>query len=176
MESSRTKSRIKGNRCLIALTSLIILIATACHPRAHNGESLQSGGLGLSRTEWERAHGPAASQDSGYVNYTDEQGRFIINFMKRGAGYIKRAYSDPAGVTLDAARSESQTLIPNDYRLIRTYDTSAGPVDLYFSDSLKSIFPDDDYPARGQLGQFIVLYFSDNGIVGSFAIGLGDNP
>jgi len=176
MNSFPAKVRVIDHRCFLAGTALIILMAGACQPRVQTGQSLESGGLGLNRTEWERLHGHATNQDSGYSYYKDEPGQFIINFMARRAAYIKRTYDDPAGVSLEQARSESQKLIPNDSRLIRTYYASAGPVDLYFSDALKPIFPTDDYWIHGKPGNFIVLYFFDHGIVDSFVIGLGNNP
>jgi hypothetical protein len=96
--------------------------------------------------------------------------------MDRGAAYIKMTYGNPQGATLEEARTESQKFIPHDAKLIRIYNASAGPVDLYFSADLKPIFPTDDYWIHGEPGNFIVLYFSDNGIVDSFVIGLGNNP
>ncbi|MEK6288512.1 MAG: hypothetical protein AABO57_22575 [Acidobacteriota bacterium] len=176
MNSFPAKVSIIHRRWFLAGTALIILMAGACQSRVQSGPSIKSGGLGLSRTEWERLHGHTTNQDSGYSYYKDEPGQFIINFMGRGAAYIKRSYDDPAGVTLEEARKESQKLIPQDSRLIRTYNASAGPVDLYFSDALKPIFPTDDYWIHGEPGNFIVLYFSDHGIIDSFVIGLGNNP
>lgn len=172
----RTNVRVIRNKRVLAGTVLITLIAASCQSSVHNNQSLQSGGLGLSRTEWELLHGRAASQDSGYVYYDDERGRFIINFMASRAAYIKRSYRDSAGVSLDDARSESRKLIPIDSRLLRTYNSSAGTVDLYFTDVLKPMFPKDDYWIRGEPGNFIVLYSSNQSVVDSFVIGLGNNP
>jgi hypothetical protein len=170
-----TRARIKviNKRWLACIT--IALIATACQTKGRTGPAIESGGLGLSRSRWERAHGGASSQDSGYVNYTDERGRYTINFMDDAAGYIKRTYSDAAGVTLEEARSESRNLIPGDSRLIRTYSKGTHQVDLYLSDSLKAIFHEDDWTG-GKPGNFIVSYSSDNGVVKSFVVGLGNNP
>lgn len=101
----------------------------------------------------------------------------MVNFLAGRAISIKRSYGDPAGVTLEEARSQSKELIPADSRLVRTYNASAGPVDLYFSDTLKRIFPsDDNYWIRGEPGNFIFLYFSNHDVVDSFVIGLGNNP
>ena len=166
---------IRTEQLLIGI-ALITFIVAGCGRGGHNGPSLQSGGLGLTRSEWQQLHGSAASQDSGYVNYGDHRGRFTINFMDRGAAYIKRTYSDPGGVRLEEARRESRNVMPTDSKLIRTYQVTAGAVDLYSSESLKPIFPSDEYWVRGEPGQFIVLYFSDHEIVDSYVLALGNNP
>lgn len=176
MDYLAAQVRIIYKISILAGASLAILMAGSCQPRVQNSQSLESGGLGLSRTKWERLHGDLTNQDSGYSYYKDETGQFIINFMASRAAYIRRTYADPAGVNLEDARTESKKLMPGDAKLIRTYYASAGPVDLYFSDALKPIFPTDDYWINGEPGNFIVLYFSNHGAVDSFVIGLGNNP
>ena len=172
------KISVLGIRSCSLLVGLIIVpfIAAACQSRMQSDQRIQSGGLGLSRTEWENLHGNAAGQDSGFVSYNDDRGRFVINFMNIAAGYIKRVYTDHAGIRLEEARNEVRTLIPDDAMLIRTYYVGARPVDLYSSVSLKTVFPSDDYWVNGEPGQFIVLYFSDHDVVDSFVLGLGNNP
>jgi hypothetical protein len=152
----------------------ITLIGAACQTRELSSQV--SGGLGLSRPEWERRIGSAVNTDSGYVYYHDTRGGFILNFMSGAAGYIKRTYSTPSQMSLEAARKESRQLIPNDSKLIRVYNAPSGPVDLYASDSLKQIFLTDDYWIKGEPGNFIVSYSFNGGLVDSFVVGLGNNP
>ncbi|HKA18132.1 MAG TPA: hypothetical protein VKN18_07425 [Blastocatellia bacterium] len=163
--------RIQSPLLGVALATFII---AACARGGHPG--LQSGGLGLTRSEWQQLHGSAASQDSGYVNYNDDRGRFTINFMDGNAGYIKRTYQEPTLVSIEDARRESRNLMPTDCTLIRTYQVSAGSVDLYSSESLKSFFPSDEDWLNGEPGQFIVLYFSEHDFVDSYVVALGNNP
>ena len=176
MKSSFRSRLAVGSRCLLSGLAVVTLITAACQSRVQRDQRIQSGGLGLSRTEWERLHGNAASQDSGYVYYDDDHGRVVINFMNIAAADIKRVYADHKSVRLEEARNEVRTLIPDDAKLIRTYDVGARPVDLYSSDSLKAIFRGADYWVNGEPGQFFVLYFSDNDVVESFELGLGNNP
>lgn len=176
MSSLQLKIRVIRTERLLLGIAVVTFIVTGCGRRDNGVPSLQSGGLGLTRSEWQQLHGTAASQDSGYANYNDYRGRFTINFMVRYAGYIKRTYRDPAVVPLEDARRESRSLMPADSTLIRTYHVSAGPVDLYSSESLKQLFPSDEDWIRGEPGQFIVLYSSDRDSVDSYVLALGNNP
>lgn len=85
------------------------------------------------------------------------------------------------GISIEESRSLSKKFIPSDGRLIKTYKNQSGStVDLYTSESLKSLEP--HFPANapgvwtgGEVGNFIVIH-SGTDSVRRIVIGTGNNP
>jgi hypothetical protein len=135
-----------------------------------------SGGLGLSRTDWERDHGPPVREVAGFVHYGDET--WVVAFMEGSVWHIERTYGDREAASPELARDEGMRLMPPDAQFIRGYSSPSGqPVHLYVSESLKGRFSSDRWTG-GQPGNFIVLNRTrtTDDRVTSLVIGLGDNP
>lgn len=133
-----------------------------------------SGGLGLSRIDWEHLHGRPV-RDEPFAQY--ENGSMVATFMDGNLWRLERIWGDFAAVELDVARDGGQRLIPSDARLVRTYSTTDGrTVDLYKSESLGVRFPDSRWTG-GEAGDFIVLYrIRGDGLVTSLVAATGNNP
>jgi hypothetical protein len=151
---------------------LAILAIMSCKGRTHREPDIHSGGLGLTRGQWEKLHGSAATRDSGYFTYDDENGKMTINFMNR-AGYIKRSYHQ--GVSKEEARAAAAKLMPADSVFVRSYTLDGADVDLYNSNSLRIVFEGPDYWPGGQAGDFIVLYRLTDQSISWFSMALGNN-
>lgn len=139
-----------------------------------------SGGLGLDRTDWERAHSEGKPDNpSRPMFFAYEGGKFQVQFSEIRAGsveYVERVWGDRNAVPIEDARKESKQFIPADAKFVKTYTARSGStVDLYKSDSLKGRFKDDDWTG-GMPGDFIILYRNQTGKVTTFIISTGNNP
>jgi endonuclease YncB( thermonuclease family) len=148
-----------------------------------------SGGLGLSKADWEAQHGPgtpgANSLILDYEFYPDGSWKYEVTFIY-GDNVDGISFQLPGdqSMRLDDARSLSRTLMPSDATLVQTYTGRDGtPVDLYHSDSLAGRFTDTGQLAadpwvNGQPGDFFVSYvmLAPDQPVGGFTMGLGNNP
>jgi hypothetical protein len=152
-------------------------------PSAANPSTYASGGLGLSRTDWERAHGSPTQNIGGMINY--EGNKYTVTFADDNASYIEYTWGDRNAVTLDDARLQAKLLVPSDAKLVRAYTPREGrTADLYMSESLKSRFRPIDMPSGkslspwigGKPGNFLILYRLPNNHVTSLVIALGNNP
>lgn len=140
---------------------------------------LNSQTIGLFRTEWEKWHGQPEERDNGLFY---ENGKYMVVFYEDRISRLERLYADNP-VTLDAARNESKTFLPQDAKLV---GTSTGPdnmpVDLYKSEALKTYFAsvnDPDFWKGGEPGNFIVQYRKsekDQNLISAIVITLGNNP
>jgi hypothetical protein len=145
------------------------------------GGAFRSEGLGATRAEWERAHGPPSGQVDGLVAY--ERGVFRIGFREERVARLERAWGDQAPVLLDGARIESRTLLPRDARFVRTRVPVSAPgqpiVDVYRSESLIAPFPSAPWRrgtwTGGEPGNLIARYRVTPDLrVTAALIGLGD--
>ena len=137
-------------------------------------DDFASGGLGLSQSKWEQAH-VQSSTGPGWINYDD--GRYSVTFMDGNVWYLERNFTGDQ-LTLDKARVEGASLIPEDSELVRTYSPEGFPeliVDLYLSESLKNRFESDVW-TKGEPGNFIVIYGVYDERVSNIVIGTGNNP
>lgn len=145
---------------------------------------LSSGGIGVSRADWEATHG-AGTKDTLGSRYGDT----IVSYQPDttgadAAGYIEKQWGDANAQALDAARAAGKALAPIDSTLVKTYEANGRTVDLYTSNWLKDRFlatikiKDKDWPVwvNGEPGQFIVLYRITDGKVTSIVMALGNNP
>ena len=114
----------------------------------------ESGGLGLSRVEWEKVHGRAVGDDIGGIVYANG---YSIGYSSDSSAAIAitvgRTFS-PA-VTVQQARAESKKVIPADAQLVGTEDPAGGVMyDTYYSASLAALFPSDTpdpFPHRSDI-------------------------
>ena len=138
-------------------------------------DDFASGGLGLSQETWEQAHTQSSTGPGGYVNYDDES--YSVVFMDHNVWTLERNFGDNQP-TLDEARVEGSSLIPEDSQLVETYSPEGFPeltVDLYLSESLRDRFESDVW-IGGELGNFIVIYGVFDEKVPRIVIGTGNNP
>jgi hypothetical protein len=156
--------------------------------------AFQSGGLGLTQTEWEAKYGEPIREgmpgvyiyeyegDELYVDYYAPPGFFSDDIVQ----YIERNYDEGDTVPLDTARAEWTRFLPVDAQRIKTYEYQARHderlVDLYISQSLASRFEPtrfqhDDPWLGGEPGNFIVVYpRTDDGRVDWWHIETGNSP
>ena len=148
-----------------------------------NGNGYLSGGLGLSKADWDSSHTETNLDyqpfGTGYDNIYD------VAFQIGNVWYIDRQWDTNNFVTLDVAEIVGQSLIPADSQLVETYSPEGIPeiiVNLYFSESLKSRFRNEDETLfgnwwfGGEPGNFIVSYSVYDGEVARMVIGIGNNP
>jgi len=150
-------------------------LATVTRLAATSESAFDSGGLGLTRSEWERSHRPGGTSQPGYTVY--DQGKYAVIFVDGQVQHLERSFSDN-GPSLTKARAEGATLIPQDARLVKTYSPDGLPeltVDLYLSQSLKDRFTSAEWPG-GDPGNFTVIYGVYSGKVARIVISLGNNP
>jgi len=139
---------------------------------------LNSQSIGLFKTEWEKWHGQGDQRDNGLFY---ENQKYMVVFFEDRIVRLERLYGNTP-VTLDAARAESKTFLPEDAQVVQTY---IGPdktqVDLYKSEALKTYFAgvtDPDFWKGGEPGNFIVQYRKADAanMFSAIVITLGNNP
>jgi len=137
-------------------------------------EPFPSGGLGLSKAEWDQQH---TEGDTAYGMVEYDDGKYSVTFADGNIQYLERVFADDQP-TLDAARAEAQALIPEDSQFLETYSPEGMPemaVDLYVSESLKERF-DDSWFTGGEPGNFTVIYGVFDDRVPRIVIATGNNP
>lgn len=133
-----------------------------------------SGGLGLSKEDWEVQHTQTGSDIFGPIY--DNQ--YIVSFRDNKIWYIERQWSSVNAVSPQDVEAESSTLLPNDSQLVTVYNPSGRPettVRLYISEALKDRFAEDDF-VGGEPGNFTVQYNTFDNQVTRMIISLGNNP
>jgi hypothetical protein len=138
-------------------------------------EPFPSGGLGLSKAEWEQEHIEDDTSDM-FTNY--DGGKYSVTFVDDKIQYLERVFTD-GQPTLDVARSEAQTLIPEDSQFLETYSPEGLPeliVDLYISESLGERSESDWVWFDSEIGTFIAIYGVFDGRVTRMIIATGNNP
>lgn len=145
--------------------------------------TFSSGGLGLTRTEWDIHHEPDTG-DQNTVSY--DQKTYRVTFLNGTVWSLTRLW-DTAGVALDDARLAGKALIPADSQFVQTYtDQDKRTVDVYHSEALKGRFPAtievggstvSAWPG-GKPGDCIVIYnqTAGNSSVTSISIAIGNSP
>jgi hypothetical protein len=143
---------------------------------------LPSGGLGLSRNEWEQSH---FKTDLNYTVFgTGYEGGYDVVFQEEKVWSIERQWNREAAVTPDEVEAESKTLIPTDHQLVKTYHPDGRPetvVNLYRSEWLKNRFNSEssmmgNWWTGGEPGNFTVQYNIYDYGVSRMLIAIGNNP
>jgi hypothetical protein len=140
------------------------------------GPTFASGGLGLSRQDWEQTHG-SPTKVSLFLEY--DGGRLIVGLLDNSIRHIERVWLSRDAATLEAARDEARNYVPADAALTQSIDKGDGSVvDIFTSPSLTSRFGPTDWNA-GRPGTFAVKYryrTLDDHHVTSAMFRLGDMP
>ena len=137
--------------------------------------AFSSGGLGLSKAEWERQHNP--DEDSYDIGYYDD-GKYLVLFDEDKISEIELMF-DRLDLTLDEARTEAESLIPEDNRSIETYSPDGFPewtIDVYSSESLIGQYESDWVWLDSDPGTFSILYEIYEDFVARAVITTGDSP
>jgi hypothetical protein len=121
--------------------------------------AFESGGIGLSRAEWEAVHGPG---DVGQNYVTYEGGRYYVQFVGDAVSFIELGWEDRGGVDAPDALAEVEALLPADAGFLETFlapPTGGGlvglTIDRYESEALPDRFPDAQPPPTGSI---LVVY------------------
>jgi hypothetical protein len=114
-----------------------------------------SGGLGLSRAEWEKAHGQP-SRSSIFLEY--DGGRLVVGLLESNVWHIERVWMRDEAVALDAARDDVKAYLPSDATVTQSIDRGDGRViDVYSSSNLSSRFGPTAWNG-GKVGTFTITY------------------
>lgn len=154
--------------------------AAARPAQAPSAPAYASGGLGLDRADWERAHGEGRPDSpSSPMFFAYEGGTFQVRFSQISSGnvsYVERVWGDRNALPIEDARKESKQVIPADAKFVKTYTSQGGStVDLYKSESLKGRFKGNEWTG-GKPGDFIILYRNQTGRTTTFIAATGNNP
>jgi hypothetical protein len=164
-------------QAIIGVICAVILATFLVHPAASQPPS---GGLGLTRAEWEAAHGAptGAGPAVGFLSYA---GGYVARFDGAGpeaaARYIELAWGDAGAVSAEEARAAVLGLLPADAAEVGTSSSRAGnPVTVYRSAWLAGrvapIWWLGDEP-----GTHIAIYRTQpNGRITSVVVATGNNP
>jgi hypothetical protein len=137
--------------------------------------TFSSGGLGLSKSEWEQQHN--ADEDSYDIGYYDD-GKYLVLFDEGKISEIELMF-DELDLTLDEARIEAESLIPEDLQFVENYSPEDSPewtVDIYTSKSLIEQYEADWVWFDSDPGTFSILYDVYDGFVARIVIAIGDSP
>lgn len=138
-------------------------------------EPLRSGGMGLTRAQWEGVHGKG-TKDTLYWRYGDT----FVGYFSDPAGAETVALLElrwKPGLTKEEARTAIRAVSPDDTQFVKAYQTDLGQiVDLFASAWLKDRYQNPDTWVSGEPGQFAVSYHIYDGVVTSAIIGPGNNP
>ena len=123
----------------------------------------QIAGIGLSRLDWEAAHGQAEAQVGEFLFY--ENGSYIAAFENGRMRHLTWTWQRGRPASVRAARARIAPLLPDDADLIRVESSRRGRViELYETKTLKEVFRStENDPWRGR----------DRGLI-SVAYRLGD--
>ena len=122
---------------------------------AATAAAVRIGGLGLSRAEWEKAHGQP-SRSSIFLEY--DGGRLVVGLLESNVWHIERVWMRNEAVSLDAARDDARAYLPSDANLTQSVDRGDGRIiDIYTS----TISPAASAPTAwngGKAGTFSIKY------------------
>ncbi|MFN8635529.1 MAG: tetratricopeptide repeat protein [Chloroflexota bacterium] len=129
--------------------------AQASAPAVPAAPAFTSGGLGLTRAEWEKAHGKP-SQSSIFLEY--DSGRLVVGLLESNVWHIERVWKGGEAVTLDQAREDARAYLPADATVTQSIDKGDGRiVDVYTSPSLTARFGSTAWNG-GKAGTFSIQY------------------
>jgi len=143
---------------------------------------IQSQGLGLSKTDWDKFHGPGVPIAPGVPSFRYENNQYQVIIANDQVAQIERRWlSQP--ISLDLAKEQSKKLYPTDAKFIKSLVAThtKDNLDVFFSDMAKQAFA--SIPSTiplwpgGSPGNFTVTYHTTaNNQIESIVIALGINP
>lgn len=114
-----------------------------------------SGGLGLGRAEWEKAHGQP-TRTSIFMEYLG--GRLVVGFLDEKVWHLERVWKPADAVALDAARDDARAFLPSDAALMQSVDRGDGRIiDVYSSTILAGRYGPTSWNG-GRSGTFSIQY------------------
>jgi hypothetical protein len=114
-----------------------------------------SGGLGLSRAEWEQVNGQP-TRSSIFLEYAN--GKLVVGLLEGNVWHLERAWPRPDAVALDAAREEARAYLVSDAVLVQSVDRGDGRIiDVYSSAILGNRFGPTAWNG-GRTGSFSIQY------------------
>jgi len=129
--------------------------ARAAAAAAPAAPAFASGGLGLSRAEWEKAHGQA-TQSSIFFEY--DGARLLVGMLEGKVWHIERVWMRGDAVGLEDARNETRAYLPEDASLVQSVDRGDGRIiDVYGSALLTGRFGPTAWNG-GKAGTFSIQY------------------
>jgi len=173
----------------VALVLLLMLTLAACNsetgtsgPSTQSTGQIQGQGLGLSKADWEKLHGPGTPNAPGFPSFQYEKNQYQVIIANDQVAQIERHWISQA-VSLDMAKEESKKLYPADAKFIKSVVTASNKdnVEVFFSDMAKQAFASTSstiplWPG-GSPGNFTVTYRQTaNHQIESIVIVLGINP
>lgn len=168
---------MKTRSGLYAFSIVILVLASLALACGGTPKSVSTPGkLGISRSEWEKIHGKANTDEMPGM-YSYNGGQYLVQFVDDNVRTIEHVWQN-GGVSLKDAQEQSEKLIPTDASFVRSYSPSGLPelkVELYQSEYLMRKFDDDAF-IGGEPGDFIVVYFVYDGVVPSIIVAIGNNP
>jgi hypothetical protein len=121
-------------QAILGAICAVILATLQVHPAASQPPS---GGLGLTRAEWEAAHGAPTGADPGgaFLHYA---GGYAVAFdgegLEAASHHIEQAWGDARAVSAEEARAAARALLPADAAQTGTSSSRAGnPVTVFRS-------------------------------------------
>ena len=127
----------------------------AARASAPAAPSFASGGLGLTRAEWEKSHGQP-SQSSIFLEY--DGGRLVVGLLEGNVWHMERVWMRGDAVSLENARNEARAFLPEDAEQVQSFDRGDGRiVDVYRSASLNDRFSSAAWNG-GKAGTFSIQY------------------
>ncbi|MGE3271773.1 MAG: hypothetical protein AB7P40_23675, partial [Chloroflexota bacterium] len=119
------------------------------------GPPYASGGLGLTRAEWEKVNGEP-TRSSIFLEYAG--GRLVVGLLEGNVWHLERVWPRADAVTLDAAREDARAYLVGDAVLVQSVDRGDGKIiDVYSSTSLTSRFGPTAWNG-GRPGTFTIQY------------------
>ena len=147
------------------LSLAAVSVAAQALPHVSNAQTsdFQSGGLGLSISDWEDMLGQGEAGQT-YMSFPLDDGNFWVGAAgdDHAVDYIERNYADPNGVVLADAQQEAVTLVPSDARVLESFVANyaqilhGSQIDRYQSSSLPARFKGDT--ARSYTRNFVIMY------------------
>lgn len=114
-----------------------------------------SGGLGLSRAEWEQINGQP-TRSSIFLEYAN--GKLVVGLLEGNVWHLERAWPRSEPVALDAARDEARAYLVSDAVLVQSVDRGDGRIiDVYSSAILGNRFGATAWNG-GRTGTFSIQY------------------
>ena len=128
---------------------LIFLLFWLKHQCWFDRAEYQSGGLGLSRQQWESLYGKHLWHDSAEYLYRDSKFEYIVSYDSCRIASIRVYTLKDQNLTTQEIKAQALHLIPDDA------ERNESDNDLYFSKSLIERFP---YENQRSAGTFIIEF------------------